>query len=83
LETDVGGTNPVVIGRLQGNTFTLDGELALDVTGGYTPQNGDTFTVLTYTSRTGAFATISGTSLGGGLTAVETYGPTALSFEVQ
>jgi hypothetical protein len=83
LTTAVGGTDPSLIGRLQTSTATLDGELALDAQPSYAPQLGDSFSVLSYGSRSGTFAAISGTSLGNGLTAQETYGATELSFEVQ
>jgi hypothetical protein len=82
LVSFVAGIAPSSIGRLQANNATLNGELGLNITGGYTPLPGDMFSVVTYTSRTGTFATISGTDLGGGLALQETYGPSALSFEV-
>jgi hypothetical protein len=82
LQLDIGGTTAADIGRLTGITVTLDGELALNITGGYAPTLGDVLGVMTYTTRNGTFATLSGTALGGGLQLQETYGATALTFEV-
>jgi hypothetical protein len=82
LESFVAGVAPASIGRMQASNATLNGELALNITGGYSPQLGDTFSVVGYGTRTGTFATISGATLGGGRVLEETYGPSALSFEV-
>jgi hypothetical protein len=82
LESFVAGVDPSSIGRLQASSATLNGELAVKITGAYAPQLGDTFSVVTYSSRTGTFATITGKDLGGGLALQESYGASALSFQV-
>src|SRR5664279_5292197 len=41
-----------------GNALTLTGTLAAQLSGGYLPNDGDTFTLLTYPSRTGSFTTL-------------------------
>jgi hypothetical protein len=46
---------------------TLNGTLAIQEMEGYTPQVGDTYTVLTYGSRTGIFNTTEGRDLSNGL----------------
>jgi hypothetical protein len=82
LTIDVGGTTAADIGRLTAAGVTLDGELAVHITGGYTPMLGDVLDVMAYTSRSGTFATLTGTDLGGGLELQESYGATALTFAV-
>jgi hypothetical protein len=66
-----------IAGRTAGTQFdqldldaaALDGTLAVELDTGFTPQAGDTFEVLTgLTSRAGAFAMISGSTLPPGLT---------------
>jgi formylmethanofuran dehydrogenase subunit C len=39
---------------------TLDGTLTVTLVGGFTPAGGDSFTVLTFASETGTFATLAG-----------------------
>src|SRR5262249_19541386 len=66
LNVDLSGTTP----GTQFDQVTVYGAAALDGTlnvsrlGGYTPNNGDTFKVLTFASRTGQFATVNGVLLG-------------------
>jgi hypothetical protein len=43
-----------------GGAAALDGALTLELTGGFVPSLGQTFTVLTFASRTGDFATVTG-----------------------
>jgi Domain of unknown function DUF11/PKD-like domain len=65
----VGGlTAGTQFGRLEvsGGAANLAGTLDVDMAGAYTPADGDTFQVLTYTSRTGDFATKSLLYTGGG-----------------
>ena len=50
--------------------FVLAGTLDLSIVGGYQPAVCDSFKIITGSSVTGAFATINGTNLGGGLTLV-------------
>jgi hypothetical protein len=62
LTLKVGGYNPgtdfdqLVVG----GAATLDGTLTVQLTGGFTPVSGDTFTLLTFNSATGTFATLAG-----------------------
>jgi hypothetical protein len=78
----VAGVDPTSIGRFQAATANLDGTLQLDITGGYVPMAGDTFSPLAYTSRSGTFSTITSPGLPAGLVLVETYGANDLSFQV-
>jgi hypothetical protein len=82
LTSDVAGTAAANIGRITAAAVTLDGEFEVNITGGYTPTLGDMFSPLTYTSRAGTFAMLTGTALGGGLVLQESYGANALGFEV-
>ena len=69
LAVELGGPEPGTgYDRLDvAGEVALGGELAIGILGGYTPVAGQVFEVLTFTSRTGEFATYTGTSLGGGL----------------
>jgi Tol biopolymer transport system component len=63
-------------------TFTADGTLNIDVINGFTPLLGQTFTVLTYASRTGEFADTTGLSIDASLEFQLNWGATALDLEV-
>ncbi|MDQ4126056.1 MAG: hypothetical protein M3134_10745, partial [Actinomycetota bacterium] len=67
MNLDVAGTSSHDSLSVSG-TAALDGRLALLSSAAYVPVMGDTFNLLTYASRTGAFASLSGTALPGGLT---------------
>jgi hypothetical protein len=56
-------------------TASLNGTLAITTQNGYLPNIGDTFQVLTATTRTGAFSTITGEAIGGGRFYVPVYNP--------
>jgi hypothetical protein len=61
LVLDVGGTsaNPPQYDQLQiFGTATLGGNLVVNSVGGFTPEQGDSFTPLTYTSASGNFTSI-------------------------
>ncbi|MBL8384075.1 MAG: autotransporter-associated beta strand repeat-containing protein [Burkholderiales bacterium] len=58
---------------------SLDGTLAVELIGGFHPQLGDAFTVMTWNSRSGQFATITGLDLGGGLRLDPVYGEHGLT----
>ncbi|HST04143.1 MAG TPA: hypothetical protein VLQ48_05340 [Chloroflexia bacterium] len=62
LNIELGGLTPITqYDRLAvGGTATLAGTLNTSAINGFTPQNGDSFTVLTYGSRSGVFSTIQG-----------------------
>ncbi|HEY2787000.1 MAG TPA: Ig-like domain repeat protein [Fimbriiglobus sp.] len=65
LDIVLGGINP--FGRLliSGNA-ALGGALSVSLQSGYTPRLGDSFTVLTFASRSGDFTTMNGLDLGNG-----------------
>jgi hypothetical protein len=56
-------------------TAGLDGALNVVLAGGFDPAIGDTFEVLTYGARSGAFATVNGSSIGPGKRFSLAYGP--------
>ena len=82
LTTDARGNTLAEMSRLIGSVVVLDGELVINPAGGYTPQVGDSITVLEYTTRVGEFATLTGTDLGGGVTLVPNYIVNQLFFNV-
>lgn len=53
-------------GHVTNSAVTLDGTLAIQLEGGYVPNLGDTFTLMTASSITGSFASITHASLGNG-----------------
>jgi hypothetical protein len=84
LAVDLGGTAPGSFDGLAiGGAATLAGTLDLQIVGGYMPIVNDAFAILGYASRVGAFATVNGTSPGGGRTLVLSYGATAATVTVQ
>ncbi len=68
--------------RLAVTNATLDGTLSVTLTGGYIPNLGDVFDVMTWTSRTGTFPTINGLSIGGGKKFQPTYATNKLTLTV-
>jgi len=60
----------------------LDGTLAVNLLGGFSPSSGDAFDLLGYDTRSGAFATQSFPPLGGGLDWSAAYGANALTLSV-
>lgn len=68
LTIEIGGPLPRQFDRLVvGGTATLDGDLVIETANGYAPAPGQTFTIVDATAVSGAFDTISGDRLGGGL----------------
>jgi hypothetical protein len=61
---------------------TLDGTLQVNLAGGYEPNVGDSFAVLTYTSRSGQFATIQGLDIGNGKQFAPAYNSNNLTLQV-
>ena len=55
---------------------TLDGALDVVLVGGFVPNLGDSFQILTYASQTGTFGTITGSDLGNGKKLSATYNTT-------
>lgn len=64
---------------LVGGATTLDGTLDVSLINGFTPAVNDNFTVMTYSSRTGTFATINGH----GQNYTPNYNPTDLTLVAQ
>jgi hypothetical protein len=83
LNLDIGGTTPGNTANnyaqvnVTGNA-NLGGTLNLIPYNGFAPVAGDKFTVMTYASETGTFASITGTSPAPGLTYSAVYLPTSL-----
>jgi len=70
LNIELGGTTPgTQYDRLvdSAGTVTLNGALSVTLVNGFTPALGDTFTVLTFPSRTGTIPALNGLLLGGGV----------------
>jgi hypothetical protein len=97
LAIEIGGTTPGtgysqlnLIGTtgqpapLDGGEADLAGTLALNLVNGFTPSVGDTFTVLTYTSYTGDFQTVTGDRFGSSdqYYFIVTYNPTNVTLTV-
>ena len=72
LYIDIGGPSQADLLSISG-AATLSGTLAVDLLGGFTPDLGDTFRVLSFGSRTGDFTDFSTPSLPPGLSWQETY----------
>ena len=66
-----------------GGTANLDGSLDVRLLGGYIPDVGDSFQVMTFGSRSGDFATSTGLDIGGGLYFDPVYDGTSLTLLVQ
>jgi hypothetical protein len=77
----LGGTQPGVShGLLAVNGAAgLGGTLRLELATGFAPQTGNTFGVLTWTTRTGTVGTLPGTNVGGGWVLSPNYAPTGLT----
>jgi hypothetical protein len=61
---------------------TLAGTLDINLTGGFDPAVGETFTVMTFGSRSGDFTAITGLDIGGGKVLQPTFDGTTLVLEV-
>jgi alpha-tubulin suppressor-like RCC1 family protein len=79
LEFDIGGLSDFTQLEVTGNAI-LNGELKINILGGYVPSSGDTFEILTCGSRTGEFASISSNT--DGITFEPTYTDTGLTLTV-
>ncbi|MBI4672552.1 MAG: PD40 domain-containing protein [Chloroflexi bacterium] len=67
-----------------GGNATLGGTLNLSTVGGYTPNVGDSFKIMTLLgTRTGTFATVNGADLGGGNSFKVNYGASEVTLTVQ
>ena len=56
--------------------MNLDGTLELAIINGFAPALGDRFRIMSFSSRSGVFGTVTGTSLGVGRSLDTQYGPT-------
>jgi len=84
LEIEIGGLEPGLRHdqvRISEHA-TLDGVLEVSLIDGFQPAAGDRFMVMTWGTRTGDFATVLGTDLGGGLRFMPVYGDHELRLEV-
>jgi T5SS/PEP-CTERM-associated repeat protein/autotransporter-associated beta strand protein len=85
LEIELGGTDPgTQYDRVQvAGKVTLDGTLQVSlINPPFRPAHNDRFTVLTFASRTGDFATKTGLDLGSRLQLIPEYTPTSLVLTV-
>jgi hypothetical protein len=84
LTIEIGGTTPDTEHDqlLVSGTAALDGTLQLSLIESFIPSLGDSFTLITYASQTGTFATENLPDLGPGLAWELTYGDTLLTLTV-
>jgi hypothetical protein len=84
-QTSAGALNIEIGGTTAGTGFdqlaisgtaTLDGALNISLVNGFQPSAGSTYKILTFTSETGTFATVTGTDAGNGLVFQLHYDPT-------
>jgi hypothetical protein len=69
LRTEISGTGASQFGRITATgAVTLAGTLDIRLVGGFIPQVGNTFQIMTFGSRTGTFDTVLGTDAGNGRT---------------
>ena len=61
---------------------SLAGTLEINLTGGFDPAVGETFTVMTFGSRSGDFTAMTGLDIGGGKVLQPTFEATSLVLEV-
>jgi hypothetical protein len=84
VNLEIGGTNISQFGRLtiSSGAATLAGTLNLSRVNGYTGTLGHTFQILTFTSRSGTFTSVTGTTAGTGLVFSPVYADTNLTLSV-
>lgn len=82
-EVELGGTAPGTFDRtvVDGPAF-LSGTLAVTFVNGYVPVAGDTFEIMTFSSRSGDFATMTAGALGNGLGLQRVVGATNVVLQV-
>jgi hypothetical protein len=85
LNIDIGGLAAgLEYDQLQVNgAVALDGTLNVNLINGFSPQPGDSFRFLTFSSQSGDFAIENGLDLGGGLVLSPSYGATGLTLTAQ
>ena len=81
LSIDIGGLASFAEVKVTG-AATLTGTLDINLTGGFDPAIGATFTVLTFTSRVGDFSNVTGLAIGGGKKFSRTFTANAMVLEV-
>jgi Putative Ig domain/PKD domain/RTX calcium-binding nonapeptide repeat (4 copies) len=84
LAIELAGTTPGVSfdQLVVSGTANLDGTLAVSTVGGYLPNFGDEFRVLTFGSSSGQFANYTGLDLGSSHVLVPVYNPTDLTLVI-
>jgi hypothetical protein len=77
VDISLGGAAANQYGRIAvSGAATLNGTVRLRLANGYVPLVGQTFSVMTYASRSGTFALLSDEDVGDGITYSATYNPT-------
>ncbi|WP_231930894.1 hypothetical protein [Botrimarina hoheduenensis] len=82
LALSLGGTAAGAFASLSAGSADLDGVLAVSLEGGFVPQLGDSFAVISAPSLTGQFATLTTPALAAGLAWDASYSPTGLTLSV-
>jgi hypothetical protein len=83
LNIELGGTPAGQFDLVQvSGTAILDGTLNVILVGGFVPSTGNSFTIMTFASQTGDFATKNGLNLGGGKVLSAVYSSTALTLQL-
>ena len=81
LAIDIGGSSS--FGRVVvTGAATLAGTLEINLTGGFNPAIGETFTIMTFGSASGDFTTVTGLDIGGGKLLQRTVNATNMVLEV-
>ena len=83
LNVEIGGPASMQFDRLNiSGPAMLNGTLDIRLIGGFAPTLGQTFEVMTFTSRSGSIATFNGTAIGGGLSIAPLIGDSDLTLQV-
>ncbi len=83
LALDFAGTASSDFGKVAvTGAVQLGGTLTIALTGGFVPNIGDTFTIMTFASTNGSFATFNGLDIGGGKCFEVTVNATNVTLEV-
>jgi hypothetical protein len=83
IDIDIAGTAANQVGTINiTRAATLNGTLNVTLANGFTPANGDSYKIMTYSSVSGTFATFNSPSLSGGLVMVPAYNVGNLTLNV-
>lgn len=84
LNVRIGGITPTVSFNqyIVSQAAALSGTLAINLVNSYEPDLGDTFEIMTFSSRSGIFSSVDGLTIGNGKRFEVIYGPTNLVLEV-